>query len=289
MAAQITRRSHQRFAGLLLGSAIVHALVLLVAPPPETEGSNRAVSRLAALDLRLETQPTAKAPTAVPAASVERVEDTIGPSFPGRERANPVREPVMSETAPPAPLQLTSERPEGEDPNVESPNAEAPNSEAPNSEAPNSEAPMSTKPPFAARLLDSVREQHLNLALDDYLDPSCGQRTLTGDLRPCSAESEDARQVSIAASFDDAFATLNPSVRSIADDLSRVEALLERSAELALLGDGDPAQEAMLREERRHIRDEVLRIDAQHAAVNLLRLIPMTRKVVRGLAALRDN
>lgn len=257
---------------------MVHALVLLVAPPPETASPDRASLRLAALDLRLEMQPTAKAPTAVPAqppaASVEHVEGTSRPSFPGSEIANPVREPVKSAVTTPEPLRRTSENSEGEDLNAAAQRAEA---------------PKSTEPPFAARLLDSVREHHLNLALDDYLDPACGQRTLTGDLRPCNVESEDTRQLSIAASFDDAFATLNPSVRSIADDLSRVEALLERSAELAVLGDGDPAQEAMLREQRRHIRDEVLRIDAQHAAVNLLRLIPMTRKVVRGLAALRDD
>lgn len=71
--------------------------------------------------------------------------------------------------------------------------------------------------------------------------------------------------------------------RSVRRNLDRVEQLLVADSQLEVLVSDDPEISARVREQQRHIREQLALIDGELASVNLLRLIPMARKAAAGL------
>ena len=65
--------------------------------------------------------------------------------------------------------------------------------------------------------------------------------------------------------------------------MARVENLMGRQEELADLDSFEGLESALIAQERAYIREEILRIDRKYAQVNLLKLIPIGRKVLKGL------
>ena len=65
--------------------------------------------------------------------------------------------------------------------------------------------------------------------------------------------------------------------------MARVENLMGRQEELADLDFFEGLESALIAQQRRYIREEILRIDRKYAQVNLLKLIPIGRKVLKGL------
>lgn len=71
--------------------------------------------------------------------------------------------------------------------------------------------------------------------------------------------------------------------RNFDKDMDRIVRLAAERDELVALNPLDPAQMALVREQRAYIREEILRIDRSYAQFNLLKLIPVSRKVIAGL------
>lgn len=70
---------------------------------------------------------------------------------------------------------------------------------------------------------------------------------------------------------------------SFDDDMQRAQTLLAKAQGLAALDPNDPLQSALVAEQRAELRREVLRLDDQYRSVNLLRLLPMGWKAIKGV------
>jgi len=81
----------------------------------------------------------------------------------------------------------------------------------------------------------------------------------------------------------DLFQDLSSTNPTFKRDMDTIELLVEQAANLQALVSSDPTQLALVAEQKRHIREEIRRIDNSHRQANLLKLIPEATRIVRGL------
>ena len=139
----------------------------------------------------------------------------------------------------------------------------------------------------APSLIKALVEQDRIEAFEASIAPSCTPTQRATQVRICdSDESDVTQQAALTAyegTFSDAFRDLSTTSSEFHRDMARVENLNRRQEELADLDSFEGLESALIAQERAYIREEILRIDRKYAQVNLLKLIPIGRKVLKGL------
>ncbi len=120
-------------------------------------------------------------------------------------------------------------------------------------------------------------------AVTAFMVPACNPSEAASQIRTCRREDRTFAEAPVLAGFAEAFAQLRTESVDFDGDMARVEALLVKQERIEQMQPTDELSRALLAEQQREIRDEILRIDRRYASVNLLKLIPMGAKVVRGL------
>ena len=118
-----------------------------------------------------------------------------------------------------------------------------------------------------------------------YQGPACTQAQRANEIWKCEPqeEFEDKRQTYYAGLIREIFVDAIPSNPSFDKDMDRMATLAAQSENLAALDPSDPVEASLLREQRAFLQQEISRIDRQYAEFNLLKLIPMSKRVVKGL------
>ncbi|MEQ8689878.1 MAG: hypothetical protein RIC89_03445 [Pseudomonadales bacterium] len=151
--------------------------------------------------------------------------------------------------------------------------------------------------PDARELVSQLATTENRTAFQAYVQPECDKAEQASLARVCDPYDEQVLQLSMtdAASntlssasvilsvFEAAFRRLSTTRRDFNKDMQRVEQLVTRRATLSSLNPQDPVQVALVAEQRRELRDQIMRIDKKYTEANLLRLIPISRKVLKGL------
>lgn len=120
----------------------------------------------------------------------------------------------------------------------------------------------------------------------DLYGKACSEKEKLSAAVICLEEADPGRR-----RYADLVASLTPraaAAPSLKASLDRVDEIMAEVDRLAALDPDDPAQAALLAQQRRHLREEILLIDQRLASVNLLRLVPMARKFVSGLDNIGD-
>ena len=117
-----------------------------------------------------------------------------------------------------------------------------------------------------------------------YQGPACTQAQRANEIRKCEPQErfEDKRQTYYANLFREAFGHAAQTNPAFGKDMDQVATLAARSERLAALDPADPVEASLLREQRAFLQQEISRIDRQYAEFNLLKLIPMGKRVVKG-------
>lgn len=134
----------------------------------------------------------------------------------------------------------------------------------------------------SSKSIDSLISTREVEAFENFSNPKCDDPQRASLAKPCVVE----EQASIGADpqlLGQLFRDLSLSSPNFERDMDSVERLLEQAENLQALVSLDPVQVAVVEEQRRHIRQEILRIDSAHQQANLLRLIPQAARIVRGL------
>ena len=118
-----------------------------------------------------------------------------------------------------------------------------------------------------------------------YVGPTCTEAERASEIRLCGPRDlgKDDRTRFYANLFREAFGHVHQTSPSFDKDMDRVATLAARSERLVALNPDDPVEEALLREQRAYLREEILRIDKRYTQFNLLKLVPIGRRVVEGL------
>ncbi|NKB98380.1 MAG: hypothetical protein GKR90_07795 [Pseudomonadales bacterium] len=121
-------------------------------------------------------------------------------------------------------------------------------------------------------------------AFETYGSRACIEATHLAGREPCAKSDLDVDQRGqyFAELFKQTFGA-EAKDRNFDTDMDRIGRLAAERDELVALNPQDPAQIALVREQRAYIREEILRIDRSYAQFNLLKLIPIGRKVIAGI------
>ena len=149
------------------------------------------------------------------------------------------------------------------------------------------EAPEPRLKQSAPSLITALVEQDRIEAFEASIAPNCTPTQRATQVRICDPDENDVtQQAPLSAyegTFGDAFRDLATTSSEFHRDMARVENLMGRQEELADLDFFEGLESALIAQQRRYIREEILRIDRKYAQVNLLKLIPIGRKVLKGL------
>lgn len=141
--------------------------------------------------------------------------------------------------------------------------------------------------PSAHALVSQLATTENRTAFQAYVQPECDSAEQSSLARICDPYDEQVLQQSMTDAelsvFEAAFRRLSTTRRDFNKDMQRVEQLVTRRATLSPLNPQDPVQVALVAEQRRELRDQIMRIDKKYTEANLLRLIPISRKVLKGL------
>ena len=118
-----------------------------------------------------------------------------------------------------------------------------------------------------------------------YQGPSCTPAERANEIRRCEPEEDmrDRRQAFYAGLFREAFGHIGQANPSFSKDMDRVAALAAKSESLTALDPDNPVEASLLREQRAYLQQEISRIDQRYAEFNLFKLIPIGKRVVKGL------
>ena len=138
--------------------------------------------------------------------------------------------------------------------------------------------------------LPSVLELRRSLAATmgvdkTYQGPACTPAERANEIRQCEPEEDmrDRRQVFYAGLFREAFGHIGRANPSFSKDMDRVAALAAKSESLTALDPDNPVEASLLREQRAYLQQEISLIDQRYAEFNLFKLIPIGKRVVKGL------
>lgn len=141
--------------------------------------------------------------------------------------------------------------------------------------------------PDARELVSQLATTENRTAFQAYVHPECDNAEQASLARLCDPYDDQVLQQSMTDAelsvFEAAFRRLSTTRRDFNKDMQRVEQLVTRRATLSPLNPQDPVQVALVAEQRRELRDQIMRIDKKYTEANLLRLIPISRKVLKGL------
>lgn len=141
--------------------------------------------------------------------------------------------------------------------------------------------------PDARELVSQLATTENRTTFQAYVQPECDNAEQASLARLCDPYDEQVLQLSMTDAelsvFEAAFRRLSTTRRDFNKDMQRVAQLVTRRATLSPLNPQDPVQVALVAEQRRELRDQIMRIDKKYTEANLLRLIPISRKVLKGL------
>ena len=237
----------RRILVTVAGSLALHGIVLFYFVDRQPARPTKQVTPT--IDLTLAREP----PSVPPAESISP--DSDQDPEPDPEPAPPVKPPAVAEAHDPRRAEMpTDVRPSGRQ--------------------------------LAAMLLGSISDEAVGAAWGVYQRPECPDPLVESGIRLCNgerAEPHDAESARYAALFREAFAHVIVERDRFDHDMKRVANLLATADQLAAVNPDDELQAALIRSQHAQIMDQVQRIDARYASVNLLRVFPMGIKAFRGL------
>ena len=147
--------------------------------------------------------------------------------------------------------------------------------------APEPEQLSSNVPTLSEKALTSLVNQGYVDAFEAYSASACNPLERSSVVRVCFPP-EVMRGVDVEV-LAGVFADSNGSGGDFERDMETVDHLLVKMSHLQPLDPSDPHQAALVAEQRQHMHQEILRIDRKYQGVNLLRLIPISARAVKGL------
>ncbi|MCZ6641918.1 MAG: hypothetical protein O7F71_10115 [Gammaproteobacteria bacterium] len=139
----------------------------------------------------------------------------------------------------------------------------------------------------APSMIKALVEQDKNAAFRASLTPDCTLTQRATEVRICEPDDYDVTgQATLTAyeeTFGDAFRDLSETRSEFHRDMAMVDSLMGRQEELAAINPSDELEFALIAEERSYLREEIFRIDRKYEQTNLFKLIPVGRKVIKGL------
>ena len=158
------------------------------------------------------------------------------------------------------------------------------------------DTPTKSNPPTVSSALgDLVAEtEHKTLKLSKITSSGDDSALRNFRMPQCTAKQKHSRSmeciqenVDTSRRYADLVADIandpSPTRTTIGQHLDQVGSLVAQSINIAALDPNNPAEAALIREQKQHLRGEILRIDSQLASVNLLRTIPIVTKAAKGL------
>ena len=148
-------------------------------------------------------------------------------------------------------------------------------------------------PPLDPRkLLSTIADNTQHDAMLAFVEPGCTPVEMIAGVKICPVNDKPhtgERAAFYAQLFNKAFGHAVAERQTFDQDMARLDKLLASAENLASMTPPDQIQAAFLRERTSHIRSEIMRIDRRYATFNLLRLLPMGVKAIKGLKQRADS
>ncbi len=269
------RRSGFALHRLLLAglcSVLLHAIALVLLTGKDQSPADEAPVISATFEW------VRAAPTNLPTPNAEQAANPLLHELPEIAQASeqpPVPQPL------PDPLNAAIATPA-----IATPVIETPAIETRTDQSAQTAAPPHLGLTLSRSLLSGISTETAADAWQAFNAEACTPAQHHADLYNCPAQAallEDPTAQFYADLLHQTLAHLDNRSPSLKRDLDRAGALLAQAEQLAALNPSDQVQAALVREQRALISQQVMDIDRRYSQFNLLRLLPIGAKVLKGL------